>query len=62
MKHWNKMLKTNFNTYTEKLVLEIAGVFHMHTYSLTDYKKRAVLICKKVNDKIFTKNDHLIQK
>lgn len=62
------MLKSNFNTQ-EKLVLEIAGVFHhMHTYNWTNYKKTIEQITKKQqswyvwkSEKYLQKADHLIQ-
>lgn len=37
-KQCSNMLKSHSNTH-KMLVLEIAGVFHMHTYNLTNYEK-----------------------
>lgn len=37
---WSKQIRTKHCSNThKKLVLEMVGVFHMHTYNLTKYEK-----------------------
>lgn len=54
------MFKRPSNTYKKKLVLEIAGVFHLHTYNLTTNENKTILICIKKVTKYLQKADHVI--